>query len=875
MQATQSAVPLTATYRLQLNARFTLKQAREIVAYLAELGISHLYCSPMLAARRGSVHGYDVVDPTRLNPELGDDADLRALADELRAHGMGLLLDVVPNHMAADAANPFWDDVLRHGEGSPWAHWFDIDWGAAGKRRQVVLPVLGDELDRVVDCGELAVRVDETGTRIAYFDKTFPVDPGTLPAELQLAQFDPAAIPEALHRFAGAAGRAHLRALLDAQHYRLVFWRRATAELNYRRFFDVDTLVALRMDDARVFEETHAQVLRWVRDGIVDGVRVDHVDGLRDPREYLDRLRAALDSAAGESQRRPLVFVEKILLPPEKLRAAWPVEGTTGYEFLNDVEDAFISPAGFATIEDCYRRIRRLGGSGFAEAARAGKRSVLESALRPDVTRVARLATPALDAGARDVCAAIVALIAALPVYRTYIQPPAAPHPDDVDVMERALANVNAAGAAGGLARALSNVLLGRAEAGDGARHREFVQRFQQTSGPATAKGVEDTALYQYIPLTSRNEVGGAPDRPLHDAVARLHAANGERAGRWPLSLLCTDTHDTKRSADVRARLDALSETPREWERAFRRWRRLNAKHRVTVRGRLVPDTNAEYLLYQSMLGIWPAPRAGRRADDLPDRAWREITCARLQQYMRKAVREAKLRTTWTDPDRVYENAIDDFIERVLEPADDAPFLPDLARFVARVSLIGAWNTLSRLAIHLTAPGTPDIYQGQELYTFSLVDPDNRRPVDYEQRRRVLAEAASADLSQIDVRDPRMKLFVMHRLLAMRKAKSQLFSGGTYVPLEARGARASHVIAFGRVRNGEFVITIAPRLVRELVEQRGSRREWWADTAIVLPSMLGDRELRSIFGGVFRSGPPGLSVGAVLETCPVALLTTL
>ncbi|HEX7019838.1 MAG TPA: alpha-amylase family glycosyl hydrolase, partial [Gemmatimonadaceae bacterium] len=390
---------LRATYRVQLNAEFTLQEARSIVPYLDDLGVSHLYCSPVLAARHGSTHGYDVVDPTRVDPELGDERDLLALASDLHARGMGLVLDIVPNHMSASAENPYWDDVLRHGEGSRWAHWFDIDWAAAGAaRHHVVLPVLGDEVDRVIDRGELIVRIDESGTRVSYFDKSFPVDPTTLPVELQLAQFDPAAIPEALKKFRGASGRPELRALLEAQHYRLVFWRRAHTELNYRRFFDVNDLIALRMEDPAVFEETHALILRWVREGVVDGLRVDHIDGLLQPRAYLERLRAATTAADGDREP-PLLFVEKILSPGETLRDTWPVQGTTGYEFLNDVEDALISPEGFANVERCYRRMRRLGDSGFAEAAHAGKRAVLVDALRPDVDRLTMLAVPLLDGG--------------------------------------------------------------------------------------------------------------------------------------------------------------------------------------------------------------------------------------------------------------------------------------------------------------------------------------------------------------------------------------------------------------------------------------------------------------------------------------------
>jgi (1->4)-alpha-D-glucan 1-alpha-D-glucosylmutase len=849
---------LTATYRLQMNAGFTLSHARARLDYFSRLGVSHLYCSPILAARAGSPHGYDVVDPARINPELGTEADLRALSRELHAKDMGLILDIVPNHMGMGVENPYWDDVLTYGERSRYARWFDIDWAANVERRKVVLPILGDELDRVLERGELSVRLRPGGgPRLEYFDHSFPIDPSTLPPELQLAQADPDEASELASRYSGADARDRLRTLLDAQRYELASFRGGSAEVNYRRFFDVANLVALRMEDPSVFAETHALILRLVGDGVADGLRVDHIDGLLDPAGYLTRLRASLPTDTP-------VFVEKILAPDERLRASWPVQGTTGYEFLNALEDVFIEPAGFAAIERDYRRWRRLGNTTFRDIARAGKRSVLESALHADVERLTVVLSKLAHAadkrwGRRDLTTAIVELTAALSVYRTYIDPSRPAEDADRDVIEQASreARVGNDGVASVLAF-ITDLMLGRLPSVDETLRRHFVRRFQQLTGPAAAKGLEDSALYIYLPLVSRNEVGGAPDRPLDHAVERLHDANALRAARSPLGLLCTTTHDTKRSGDVRCRLDALSEVPHEWSRAVRRWRRLNHKHRRVVKGRMAPDSNGEYLFYQTLVALWPPPRPGRRVDDLPDRRWRESACERLTQYMLKAAREAKARTSWSDPDPGYEAAITDFVAAVLQPADDAPFLTDVARLVSLIAPAGAWNALARIAVHLTSPGTPDIYQGDEFWNFTLVDPDNRRLVDYDPRSAAVAELAGIEAgirssAAIDPNDNRVKFYVTARLLEMRRKYSELFARGSYRPLVASGTRARHMIAFAREYAGQCAITLAARLTSTIGTTPAS--DWWADTVVALPAELKGRCWQSqIVGGTLSEG---------------------
>ena len=847
-QTRGAPAPLTSTYRVQMNASFTFAEARARVPYFAALGVSHLYCSPILAARHGSMHGYDVIDPSRLNPELGSEGDLRALASELRAHDMGLVVDIVPNHMGIGAENRYWDDVLTHGERSRYARWFDIDWSASpGRGRQVVLPILADELDRVLERGELGVRVSgSVSPRVRYFNHDLPIDPASLPPELQLAELDAAETGELAQLFSARAGRERLRVLLDAQHYRLVHWRRGPAEINYRRFFEVNDLAAIRVEDEVVFHETHAYIVRLVNEGVIDGLRVDHVDGLRDPLQYLERLRAAVPA------RTPIV-VEKILSPGESLRPDWPVQGTTGYEFLNALEDLFIDPAGFTAIERAYRTFRRLGTTTFRDIARAAKSSILRAALRADVARAVDLVLPLVRAaghpwGRDDIAAGIVALTAALPVYRTYVDGHHGIDAVDRDVIERAMREAVAPTELDREVLAfLGSLILDGASADPNGRLR-FVQRWQQLSGPAAAKGVEDTALYVYVPLVSRNEVGGAPDHPLAHAVAELHAMNRQQQERWPLGLRATNTHDTKRSADVRARLDALSEIPRDWERAVRRWRRLNAKHRRTVNGRVSPDTNTEYMAYQTLVAIWPSPRARRRADDLPDRAWRDTACERLTRYMLKAAREAKTRTSWVEPDAAYEDAVRAFIAAILEPAEDAPFLTDVARLVARIAPVGAWISLARVAIHLSAPGTPDLYQGDELWNHTLVDPDNRRPIDYGSRMTVLSELARVEHelrsgTTLDVADPRLKLLVTHRLLASRRAAPDLYQNGDYRALACCGARATRVFAFARSHGGSHLVVIAARPVDELA--RAKADAWWGDTVVELPPSLRGRHWRS------------------------------
>ena len=844
---------IVATYRLQLTREFTLPAARAVVPYLAELGVSHVYLSPVLAARPASAHGYDVVDHARINPELGSEDDLRALARDLHERSMGIVLDIVPNHMAATSDNPYWDDVLLRGRSSRYADWFDVDWDAPGCQGKVVLPVLGDDLDRVLERGEVTLRIRDTGCRVAYFDKTFPLDPATLPRELQLAHADPAGRPEAEEFTRGNAGRQRLRRLLDDQRYRLRFWRKGAHEINYRRFFEVNDLVSVRMEHDGVFAATHARILAWVREGLLDGLRIDHVDGLRDPLAYLTTLRGALDAETTSGAQRCAIFVEKILTDDETLPGDWPVEGTTGYDFLNDVEDVFIDPAGFRAIEDKYRALRHRPRIDFRSAARDGKRRVLSGPLRSDVARLARVAHAwRPDVAVAAFQAAIVEVIVHLAVYRTYLTEAGAASDADRARLASAIAGAREHDVDTNALAALEESFLGAPT--DDPRRQELVMRFQQTSGPAAAKGVEDTALYAYMPLASRNEVGAKPDRDLEGARERLHARNLARRECWPRTMLATNTHDTKRSADLRSRLDVLAAMPEPWSRHVARWRRLNRPRKRVAGGKPAPDPNSEYLYYQTLLGLWPAPRPGRRVDDLPGRDWLTATRHRLVAYMLKAAREAKTRTSWTESDAQFEQALDGFVRASLDPADDAPFLGDVARLTAQVAADGFRFALARLLVHLTAPGIPDIYQGDELWNFTLVDPDNRRPVDFARRAQLARESSAPSLGDAHALHlDQTKLALLARVLRFRRANAALFLSGSYHPLIVDEAAGPRLFAFERRRERSSCIVLArtracgagadSRSVRLPGDLAGAWRSVLTDRAIELVRVGGHVEV--------------------------------
>ena len=902
-----------ATYRVQLSRSFPFAAAAALVPFFARLGVTHLYCSPLLAARPGSTHGYDVVDPTRLDEKLGGDAGLAELRRRLDAAGMRLLLDIVPNHAAASAENPFWDDVLAHGRRSRFASWFDIDWGATGGRRRILLPVLGDRRSRCLARGEITVVVDRGALRVRYGTASFPLEPASMlqalgdcaPARalrdlaVELAALPPAQVvpvlrarwessPEVRGQLGAAADRLsardRLEALLDRQAYRLVHWRRAAHELNYRRFFEVNDLVALRVEDPAVLAATHARILALVADGTVAALRVDHVDGLLDPAAYLADLAAAVHAARPPGVP---VVVEKILARDERLRDDWPVAGTTGYEFLNALERVFIDPEGHGRIVRWYRGSVSGRDRGYPDVLLESKRRVLDGGLWTDVERMARLlrtfasrVRPGVTTALRALRVAIVEVVACLPVYRTYrtSRRPLIGHRDRA-LLERALATARQRARAPAPALdLLEDALLGDLRADSGAR-LAFVQRFQQTSGPAMAKGGEDTACYVWIPLLSLNEVGGEPDVVPRDAAEQIHRLNAARAQRWPGALSCTSTHDTKRSADVRARLDVLSEVPELWIATATRWRQRNRCHRPLVRSRKVPDANTEYLLYQTLVGVWPfAARTGPR-DEPPPQSVRESLRERVAAYALKAAREAKTHTSHVEPDAEWEEGLRHFVDALF---GDAEFLRAVTKLVGGVARPGAWNSLARTLIHCTAPGVPDIYQGDELWDFSLVDPDNRRPVDFAARVALLDDLERRDRDRLALAqellawpgDPRTKLHVIRVALAARTRFPHLFAG-SYEPLRVSGRRSGHVLAFARAAGGASAVTIVPRLTLGVSPDASClTRHAWSETFIEPPATGFGGLVNAITGQRLaasrRPGPAPLS--GILDAFPLALL---
>lgn len=874
-----------ATYRLQLGAGLGFAEVGQIAGYLAQLGISHVYASPYLASASGT-HGYDVVDHTRVEPRLGGEAAHRAMCAALRAHGLSQLIDVVPNHMAvAGRANALWWDVLANGAASRFAAFFDIEWHAPEERMRdtLLLPVLGDHYGRVLEAGEL--RLERRGVEIVlrYHEHEFPISPRTLdgllrsaaersgvaelreladdllrlpeatatdPVNVQLRHRESARLLDALARLladrpeVGAALDTTIEtvnadvdaldALLERQNYRLAFWRAADRDLTYRRFFDIDTLIALRMEDERVFESVHALVLSWVRDGSVDGLRIDHVDGLRDPKAYLQRLRADAPDA--------WLLVEKILTGDERLRDDWPIDGTTGYEFARRATGVLIDPSGEAALTKLYERFTgRLAT--LTEIVRTKKHQVLRDLLGSDVNRLTALFVAVCERHRRhrdytrhELHEVLRETLACMSVYRSYVRAPSREvASEDVAIVEAAVAcaKANRPDLDPSAFAFLGDVLLLRVS---GSREGELATRFQQLSAPTMAKGVEDTAFYVYGRFVALNEVGGEPLQ-FGTSVEELHRASAEVASRWPRTLLATSTHDTKRSADLRARLALLSEIPDLWATAVERWSRHNEKHW----GGATPDRNVEYLIYQTLVGAWP------------------ITSERVVAYIEKACREMKEQTSWTHPDTVYEEGVRTFAQAILADAD---FLGDLQAFVAALVAPGRDNALVQELLKLTSPGVPDVYQGSELWDLSLVDPDNRRPVDFTGRTRLLDELKGATVGDVRARvdDGLPKLWLIQQALAVRRAIPEAFDErGAYRPLWATGSRAQHVIAYAR---GERVIALGARLPFKLAGD-------WQGTSIELPP----GPWRDVLGQRTHEGGGSTQLQDLLGELPVALLT--
>ncbi|MBI2880187.1 MAG: malto-oligosyltrehalose synthase [Candidatus Tectomicrobia bacterium] len=954
-----------ATYRLQLNRRFPFRRASALVGYLDELGVSHCYTSPFLTARPGSLHGYDITDPGAINPEVGTERELASFARGLRRRGMGILMDVVPNHVCvADPANRWWNDLLENGPASPYACFFDVDWDSpdAPRAGKVLLPFLGQDCRRALKSGEIRVSRRGGAFFAEYSTLRFPLDPATwphilLPALDRLrgrAKDSPGAsglqsliaavrrlpprtdaaprkvkerqrvnalvkdrlsllveadggvrraVREALAELNGdALGR--LDALLSGQAYRLSRWRAAVEEINYRRFFDITELAAVRVEDPRVFAAVHRLVFHWIQRGWVTGLRIDHVDGLLDPEKYLGDLQQACLSAgrgAGASAgpsvprrpRRPCyVVVEKILAHDEELRRRWPVHGTTGYEFLNLLNGIFVDARRERAFRGLYARLTGRRES-FEDVVYESKRRVLRESLSAELRRLGRSLERIRGPRRRargftrgELEEALGGVIACFPVYRSYlrgVEPSAGG--EDRRVLAWAIREAGRRNReiAKGVFDFIGAVLLGKGPGGlDGGRRaerRDFILRFQQLTTPAMAKGFEDTALYRHFPLASLNEVGGGPGR-FGVAIDDFHRKNRDRLKKWPHGLSATSTHDTNRGEDVRARINVLSEIPGEWERAVRRWRRLNEKQKARLKGRAAPDAHEEYLLYQTLVGAWPlAPGDAAAPSDFP---------RRVQDYMTKALREAKVHTGWLQPDEDYERGVQEFVRRVLRPAPENRFLADFAAFQHPVARAGVFNSLSQTLLKIASPGVPDFYQGAELWDFSLVDPDNRRPVDYGRRKRLLASLRAegpagpgALLARLMRRpeDGRIKLFVTSRALGFRRRERGLFLHGRYLPLRVRGGRERHVCAFARTDGEKAAIAAAGRFFLSLgaADRPPVGRETWGDAVVSLGGPLAPGAYRDVFTqqevrARRRGGAWVLPLDEVFSHLPVALL---
>ncbi|HET9651436.1 MAG TPA: malto-oligosyltrehalose synthase, partial [Usitatibacter sp.] len=934
-----------ATYRIQLHGEFTFRDATALVPYWAQLGVSHVYCSPYLRARPGSTHGYDIIDHDAINPEIGTREELDAFAAELRRHGLAQLMDIVPNHMGVLAAdNAWWQDLLENGPASTLAEFFDIDWHPPNEHlaNRVLLPVLGDHYGVELSGGKLLLGFEpQTGSfAVKYFGHRLPIDPREYPrilapavreleaagpdrghqaqalrsimesfarlprrsetaqaridernlnkeiAKGRLAQLSRSSVPvfEAIGRAVDSLnGQSEdptsfdaLHDLLERQPFRLAYWRVAQDEINYRRFFDINDLAALRQENDAVFNATHRLVLQLVKEGIVEALRIDHPDGLYDPRAYFRRLQEACG-------RPTYVAVEKIVAPFENLPEDWAVHGTTGYRFANVVNGLFVDPTAEARITRTYHSF--IGDeTEFEECAKRSRRLILRTALASELTvltsRLARIARS--DRNTRDFTFTtlrdgLAEVIASFPVYRTYIDDHV--RPEDRRYIEWAVTRARAQSRAADvgvfdfLRDALTCELPTRSPA-LAAAVRHFARKFQQLTSPVMAKGVEDTTFYIYNRLVSLNDVGGDPSE-FGMPRERFHRASANRARHWPHTMLATSTHDNKRSEDVRTRIDVLSEMVSGWRLQLRKWHRMNLDRKLEVDGALAPSRNDEYLLYQVLLGSYPP--GGADGEALA--AWRE----RIQAYMLKATREAKLHTSWANENHAYEYATQRFVDALLDGAPGNAFLEDFRAAVAPVMWLGFLNSLSMVAIKYTSPGVPDCYQGNETWDFSLVDPDNRRPVDYALRRRMLGEIAAfepadARIAEVfaQLHDGRAKLLLTHRLLELRRAREELFLRGGYTALRTTGLRARNLVAYARRHSGQVCVTIVPRLMASFDLAPGRLPcgpEAWDDTRVDLPFLDDGDVLRDVVAGrshEVRGG--GFALGELLATATVAVL---
>lgn len=883
--------PPRALARLQFHPGFTLDDAAAQVDYLAALGASHLYASPLLAARPGSMHGYDVIDCHRINPELGGEPALRRLVARLRAHGMGLVLDIVPNHMFAGPGNAWWMDVLQHGRGSRYAGYFDIDWRSPDPlvRGCVLLPILGKPYAQALRDGDVRlVRDEESGDyALRVYETPLPLAPAT---QETLHGDGATQTVLAAHDGRHPAGFARLHTLLEQQHYRLALWKLANDMVDYRRFFDINELVGLRQEHTRVFEDSHALIFRLYAEGLIDGVRVDHVDGLADPHRYCRQLRHRLrrlqrQRPAAAPRGPAYIVVEKILAEGEHLRSDWRMDGTTGYEFMDQVGALLHDGAGEGMLTELWQAVSA-ERAGFAELARRARRQILADSFEAELDRTARALFDAAraDVSTRDVSLpairrVLVELLVHFPVYRTYA---GGLGRDAVDegvfqrAYDRARRHVRIEDRE--LLAEISAWLGGQAPRGlPPGRVRQARERamriFQQATSPMAAKAVEDTACYRYGRLLSRNEVGADPAHLALD-VPTFHALCAERARDYPHNLLATATHDHKRGEDARARLAVLSQAAvvTHWASAVTHWRERNAAVRLSVGGEPAPSPADEYMLYQTLAGAWPLELAP------DDHAGVAAFGERIAQWQRKALREAKRHTRWTRPNEPYEDACEAFLVALLAPTYG--FAGQLHAFVQRIAAAGAANSLLQTVLRLTTPGLPDTYQGTEFWDFSLVDPDNRRPVDFAARRAGLAGNASWDTLLQGWRDGRLKQRVIAQLLQLRMRDPLVFAQGGYRALTVQTPdreRCEHLLAFERRLDGRSVVVLTLRhTAGVLLDARTPRWDVASSAALLPPGLrvcgLAPGAYRCVLGGGEAVVGDALDPAQWLAPLPLAVL---
>ncbi|MGA9701079.1 malto-oligosyltrehalose synthase [Pseudomonas sp.] len=905
------ALPLRATQRLQFHKGFTLDDAVPLVPYFARLGISHLYASPILSARAGSMHGYDVVDPTSVNPELGGEAALRRLVAALREHDMGLILDIVSNHMAVGGAdNPWWLDLLEWGRLSPYSEFFDIQWHSPDPllKGQLLMPFLGSDYGEALQTGTLTLHFDAVhgAFYVEHYEHRFPICPRDYAAILgsdellrpladrfaALAYQDDAyaeaawlkqalaeratesdvqhAIEQQLSGFDGRQpeGFQRLHRLLEQQAYRLASWRTAADDINWRRFFDVNELGGLRVERTAVFEATHGKIFELIGEGLIDGLRIDHIDGLADPRGYCRKLRRRVDSLS--PQRHLPIFVEKILGEGETLREDWRVDGTTGYEFMNQLSLLQHQPEGFEPLAELWTRNSERP-SAFIEEARLARQQILNGSLGGDFESVARalLQVARDDVMTRDLTLgairrALQELIVHFPVYRTYISARGRSAADD-QVFQQAMDGARSTLGEGDwpvlehLEKWLGGQPWRNRPVG---RERKILKhacvRFQQLTSPAAAKAVEDTAFYRSAVLLSRNDVGFSTEQ-FSAPLAEFHAVNQQRLQAFPDNLLATATHDHKRGEDTRARLAVLSECAPWYVEQVEHWRTLAAPLRSDASA---PSAGDELILYQVLLGSWPLDQA----DDFADYQ------KRLWQWQQKALREAKLQSSWSAPNEAYEQGVEAFLSRVLLSEEGRPLREAIGSAAQAIAPSGALNGLAQSLLRITVPGVPDLYQGDEFWDFSLVDPDNRRPVDFNARQRALDTPADIGELLFNWRDGRIKQAVIAAVLALRKAHPELFRSGTYTPLEVVGQHADRVVAFCREHQGKRLLVVVPRWSFELLENGVHPQinaQVWGDTRVKLPFDAPTQNWKGLFHTGAVTPDKELLISAALGDFPV------